>query len=176
MDNLENHIRNTRSELDRYEPSHEVWTRVRKKIRKTGRTVYLWLSIAAMLVVVLGTALTLFTINRQKGANYRAINKTEPALKETEIYYNTMIRSLYSEAVPLMTRHPVIEKELNSGMAKLDSIYADIRKDLKDNVANQEVIEALIQNYRTKIQLLEEMLNLLKENENKQEKTKSHEL
>jgi hypothetical protein len=176
MDNLENHIRNNRSELDRYKPSHKVWTRVRKEIRKTGRTVYLWLSVAAMAVVVLGTALTLFTINRQKETNYRAMNKFGPALKETEIYYNTMVNTLYNEAVPLMTKQPVIEKELNSGMAKLDSIYADIRKDLKDNVANQEVIEALIQNYRTKIQLLEEMLNLLKENDNKQEKTKSHEL
>jgi hypothetical protein len=61
-------------------------------------------------------------------------------------------------------------------MAQLDSICTDLKKDLKDNIANQEVIEAMIQNYRIKLQLLEDMLKLLKENENKSENTKSHEL
>jgi hypothetical protein len=61
-------------------------------------------------------------------------------------------------------------------MAHLDSIRTDLKKDLKDNVANQEVIEAMIQNYRIKLQLLEDMLNLLKQNETKSEKTKSNEL
>jgi hypothetical protein len=43
-------------------------------------------------------------------------------------------------------------------------------------VANQEVVEALIQNYRIKIRLLEDMLIILKENENNPEKSKSYEL
>jgi hypothetical protein len=37
---------------------------------------------------------------------------------------------------------------------------------LKDNVDNQDVIEALINNYRIKIQILEDMLIVLKQNEN----------
>ena len=52
----------------------------------------------------------------------------------------------------------------------------DIKKDLKDNIANQDVIEALIQNYRIKINILEDMLTVLKANENNHEKEKSHEL
>jgi len=38
------------------------------------------------------------------------------------------------------------------------------------------VIEALIQNYRIKLQILEEMLSMLKQNENKKDKPDSHEL
>jgi hypothetical protein len=37
-------------------------------------------------------------------------------------------------------------------------------------------VEALIQNYRIKIQILENMLSVLKENSNNPEKKKSHEL
>ena len=75
-----------------------------------------------------------------------------------------------------LTANPEIQKELVTDISQLDSICSEIKKDLKDNVANQEVVEALIQNYRIKIRLLEDMLTILKENENNPEKKKSHEL
>jgi hypothetical protein len=58
----------------------------------------------------------------------------------------------------------------------LDSIFSNIKKDLKDNVATQEVVEALIQNYRIKIRILEDMPILLKEDKNNPEKSKNYEL
>jgi hypothetical protein len=100
-------------------------------------------------------------INRNEDA---LIMKANPDLKETEIYYNNLVHNLYSEATPLLTGYPDLEKELLSDMSQLDSICTDIKKDLKDNVANQEVIEALINNYRIKIHILEDMLSILKEN------------
>jgi hypothetical protein len=176
MDNLEKHIREKRLEFDRYEPSPEIWNRVSKRILLRRKPVIKWLSAAAIVAVVIGTAFVLFTVNQKKGAAYNSAKTTEPGLNETEMYYNTMANTLYRQAVPLMTMQPDIEKELRSGMAHIDSICMDIKKDLKDNVDNQEVIEALIQNYRIKINLLEEMLNLLKKNENSTEKIKSHEM
>jgi CHASE3 domain sensor protein len=176
MDNLEKHIRDNRPEFDRYEPSPEIWNRVSGRISLRRKHVIKWLSAAAIVTVVIGTAFVLFTANQKKGAAYNAANTREPGLNETEMYYNTMANTLYRQAVPLMTMQPDIEKELRSGMAHIDSICMDIKKDLKDNVDNQEVIEALIQNYRIKINLLEEMLNLLKKNENSTEKIKSHEM
>ena len=50
----------------------------------------------------------------------------------------------------------------------------DIKKDLKNNIANQAVVEALIQNYRIKIRILKDMLETLKANENNPEKKKSY--
>ena len=78
--------------------------------------------------------------------------KTNSQLKETEIYYNNLANSLYREATPMLTRNPEIEKELSTDISQIDSICSEIKKDLKDNVANQDVIEALIQNYRIKDQ------------------------
>jgi hypothetical protein len=43
-------------------------------------------------------------------------------------------------------------------MSELDSVYIDLKADLKDNMANQEVIEAIIENYRMKISILEDLL------------------
>ena len=89
--------------------------------------------------------------------NY-SISDQNPQLKETEIYYNNLIFSLYNKVSPLLASNPEINKELFTDISHLDSIYLELRKDLKDNVSNQEVIDALIQNYRIKIELLEEML------------------
>jgi hypothetical protein len=182
MDKLEEHIRKNREDLDRYSPSARVWKRIKRTNANEITTVRKWISIAAMFVVILATAVIF--IKYSPASSYKGLVKigdeTGPSkstqLKETEIYYNNLVNSIYTEAKPLLTANPEIQKELVTDFSHLDSICSDIKKDLKDNVDNQEVVEALIQNYRIKIRLLEDMLTILKENENNPEKKKSHEL
>ena len=182
MDNLEEYIRKHREEMDMYKPSSGNWRKIRKEIRTSRNTGYRWISIAAMVAVIIGTAVVFFRPgfkSSQKtigGSNDQVIMKGSSLLKETEIYYNNLANSLYQEATPMLTRNPEIEKELVTDISQIDSICSEIKKDLKDNVANQDVIEALIQNYRIKIRLLEDMLTILKENEENPEKNNSHEL
>jgi hypothetical protein len=182
MDKLEEHIRKHRDDLERYSPSIAIWKRIKNKIRNDKTLISHWRSIAAMFIVILGTAVSFFIIGNKWSDYDRSINiesglyKYNPQLKETEIYYNNQINSLYREATPLLTGNPEIEKELTSDISHIDSICSEIKKDLKDNVANQDVIEALIQNYRLKIRLLEDMLVILKEDKNDTEKNKNHEI
>jgi hypothetical protein len=182
MDKLEEFIRKNRNDLDMYTPSEGVWSKVKRNLRKRKPSVNEWLSLAAMIVLILCTGIILIRIGNNRAASNAdlkgeaGLEQANPHLKETEIYYNNLVNSLYHEATPLLTGNPEIKKELNSDISQLDSICSDIKKDLKDNVANQEVVEALIQNYRIKIRLLEDMLSILKENENNPEKIKSHEL
>lgn len=182
MDKLEEHIRKNREMLDSYTPPSGIWERIKKGLRKEKPPIKLWLSIAAMVIVILGSAVVLFKpINRSSDTSGEVsiddgLMSGNPQLKETEIYYNNLVNSLYREATPLLTGNPEIKKELNSDISQLDSICSEIKKDFKDNIANQDVVEALIQNYRIKIRLLEDMLIILKGNEDNPEKSKSHEL
>jgi len=52
----------------------------------------------------------------------------------------------------------------------MDSIYSSLRKDLKDNINNKEVVEAMIQNYRIRLDILENMLQQIKGNESTEKK------
>jgi hypothetical protein len=182
MDKLEDYIRKNREDLDLYNPSPFIWNRVQRSIRRGNNNKVKWFSIAAMVVVIFGTAVILY-----KYANNGAATSLErttdgdltiakPQLNETEIYYNNLVNSLYLEATPMLTANPEIAKELTADFSQLDSIFLEVKKDLNDNVANQEVVEALIQNYRIKIRLLEEMLIILKEYEENPEKSKNYEL
>jgi len=181
MDKLEDHIRKNREELDVYTPSSGVWLKIRKRIRKGQTPFFKWASIAAMVIVILGTSLFIIRrayLNPDKGLAVNNI-KASPEnsqLKESEIYYNNLMNSLYTEATPFLTANPEIQKELSYDISHIDSLCLEIKKDLKDNIANKEVVEALIQNYRIKIRLLEDILTILKEDENNPEKEKSYEL
>lgn len=170
MDRLENFIRKHRDDLDILVPSQRVWKNIDKRSAK--KRIYYYISAAAILILIMGSALIIFRNNE----NRLHLNETDQQLKETELYYNNLINSLYDEAEPMLTGYPELNNELTSDFVRIDSLCIEIKKDLKDNVANQEVITALIQNYRIKIRILEEMLMLLKENENIPENDKKNEL
>jgi hypothetical protein len=182
MDKLEEYIRKNREDLDIHSPSSGLWKKINSNLGNEKPSFIKWFSIAAMVIVILCTGIILLRIGKSGTAQDTELNSSSinaggnPHLKETEIYYNNLVNSLYREATPLLTGNPEVRKELTTDISQLDSICSEIKKDLKDNVANQEVVEALIQNYRIKIRLLEDMLTILKENENNQEKNKSHEL
>ena len=180
MDRLEDHIRMNREAMDHYSPPPRIWKKIRSSIHGSNTALRNWLSVAAMIIVILGTALVLFRkgYSGTEGRSFRANDQTHEnsQLKESEMYYTNLLNSLLLEATPLLTANPEIEKELVTDISHLDSLCLEIKKDLKDNVANQEVVEALIQNYRIKIRLLEDMLKILKEDENNPEKRESYEL
>ncbi len=182
MNRLEEHIRKNREDLDRYTPPAETWDQISRELKRRKSLKTKWINIAAMAVVLLGITVL---VSRQTGIfqsggrgsrSGAAFENANPELREAEIYYTNLIKSLYIDATPLLNAHPEAEKELNIDIAQLDSICIDIKKDLKDNVDNQEVVEALIQNYRTRIRILEEMMSVLKESETDIEKNKDNEL
>ena len=181
MDRLEEYIKKNRDNLDIYKPSPVLWKKIKKDLKPGRKPARRWLSIAATVAVIIGTSLIFYQIGK-KSVSRDLISvsgsdvKASQQLKEAEIYYNNQINALILEARPLLTANPDLEQELNSDLSQIDSIYADIRKDLKDNVANQEVVEALIQNYMIKIKILEDMLAILREHDNNGEKTKDYEL
>lgn len=182
MDNLEEFVRKHREEMDRYEAPKSVWRGIREELHGRKTTIYRWLSVAAAAAVIITLSVPLL-VRKESGIaaggteQFAAGNETtKRQLRETEIYYNNLANSLYSQAGPLLAKYPEVEKELMSDMSQLDSICTEIKKDLKDNVSNQEVIGALIMNYRIRISILEDMLSTLKENEDNPKKSDRHEL
>jgi hypothetical protein len=181
MDRLEEFIRKNRDLMDIRKPSPDVWKKIRKDSKPEKQPARRWLSIAATVAVIIATSLVFYQIGKKNGGSYEnSFEGTDIAartqLKEAENYYNNQINELYRQAKPMLTSNPELQNELNSDLSQIDSICSDIRKDLKDNIANQEVVEALIQNYMIKIKILEDMLTILKENDNNAEKNESHEL
>ncbi|HVN58560.1 MAG TPA: hypothetical protein VMT63_09705 [Bacteroidales bacterium] len=173
MDKLESFVRENRADLDKLEPPDGSWENIRSGIRR-GKVAKPAILAAAAVIVILAGISSLVILHRKN--NSMNINSSyQQELKESEVFYNTLYNNIYNQAKPLLTGQPDVDREIRNGAARIDSLCFDLKRDLRDNVANREVIESLIRNYRIKIRLLEEMLNAVKQNE-KDIKKESHEL
>ncbi len=181
MDKLEKFIRDRRDELDIYEPSANVWSNVKKipceKVYHLKNVV----ARAAMIIILVSSSLVLIILSASYIYNksYNPIYSetgSGTGLTETEQYYNIRMEILMEKAKPLLTANPALEEDLLTDIANIDSICLEIKTDLKDNVSNQEVIEALMLNYRIKVSILEDMLKMLEENNYNSEPNQNHEI
>jgi hypothetical protein len=138
MDNLEQFITKNREDLDKHEPSKNIWIGIKASLKTRKPLIPSWLAIAAIVTIIFGSAIVLFSLSQNKTSAYAEGKSDQPILNETEVYYNALVNALYLKAKPFLTGQPEIAMELRTDMAQLDSICADIKKDLKDNVANQD--------------------------------------
>ncbi len=179
MDKLEKFISERREELDILEPSSDLWSRVEKI---PGRKTYLIKSVAAraaMILVLVSSSLLLIVFSANYFYNNNQLTSEtgmERDLSGTEKYYNIKMEMLMEKARPLLTANPGLEEDLLSDIANIDSLCMEIKADLKDQVSNQEVVEALILNYRFKVSILEDMLEMLEGDDYNNETKPNHEI
>lgn len=171
MDKLEKQITDYRADLDRLTPDPEIWQRIQNDQNNIRSQRIRSLSGWAALFIVIVTSGLIFS-----GAGNIIQGKSSDELTETESYYSGKFNTLINEAKPLLTNYPGLSEDLMMELNNLDRLYLDIKKDLRDNVSNEEVIDALILNYKAKIRILEEMLLILGEQDTNAENKKSYEI
>lgn len=80
---------------------------------------------------------------------------------ETERFYQQEISEIQL-MVTSKVDDPLILEDLN----EMDMVIESLKKDLNDNMDNEEVILAVMDHYRLKLKILERMLEKLQENDN----------
>jgi hypothetical protein len=166
-DRLEEFISKNRDQFDLYEPGTGIWTGIESRIHKR-RTTLGWKGIiwrAAAVVIIFTSSFLLQEylhfrkdqLATQKENLYREI----PELYEADIYYSSLLEEKIRQVEPLLSAHPGLGETLNQDLSELDRIYYELQQDLRDNIANDEIIEAMIQNYILKTEILEDLLEYL---------------
>jgi hypothetical protein len=155
---LEDFIKANRSSFDHLDPSPANWEKIKKanrlKIKPYTNRLMVLRSLTAIVIIALGTSLyfSLFSSGEQSPGN-----QLSAELNETMLYYNTQIAIKKQEVFQLTAQHPGIQEELEKDLEELDAILNELKEDLNDNIDNSEVVEAMIQNYRIKISILEDI-------------------
>jgi len=80
-------------------------------------------------------------------------------LSDVEAYYTTQINSRQLELAKYSREHPEIIEDLKKEFLNLDKGSQELRKDLAESNADEKVVEAIIQSYRVKLDILEQMLS-----------------
>ena len=168
-DRLEDFVRQHREEFDLREPDPSVWLKINPAnapVVKEKRPMR-WLRVAAAIAVIFaGSSAGIYFLT---GGNNEADLYSQELymeMQETEAFYKMMVSDRYEELRPYLASDPVANEMLSADLEELDEVYHELKNDLKDNISNPEVIEAMVLNYRIKLEILEDLLNQLKEKEN----------
>ncbi|MBN2166452.1 MAG: hypothetical protein JW717_09270 [Marinilabiliaceae bacterium] len=177
MDQLEKYIQNNRDAFDEHLPLNDLWLNIETGLQSGNkiRLKYLITKIAAAIIIIIGSGVA-FNMIFVNDNLHNQPNGLSTEVYEVAVFYESQINQKRDELFTLTSNIPEIKKETDIELALLDSALNDLKLDLKDNVANEEVIEAMIQNYRLKLQILEDILNYVKHDNDNSPKIETHEL
>ena len=184
-DRLEEFVKQHREQFDLREPDPSIWLKIPPAAQKVkqGHRPMRWLRIAAAVAMIFAGStagiyfLTGEKADRELSGKEHSGRELYREIMETEQYYSRMVSDRYEELQPFLVSDPAAKEMLATDMEELDEVYKELKEDLKDNASNPEVIEAMILNYRVKLEILEDLLYQLKEKENQDyEKDESYSL
>ena len=166
MEDLEKFIKKNSSELKSTFPEKtSLWDKINQELdRPEVKVIPLWKKTfkwAAVLLILLGlgSLIRIAFLNQDIWINSNSDISIE--LKDIDTHY----QSLVSSQVALLINHPKLSessrKEYLSFLDELDAEYMVLRKELDKGLDNEIVLEAIISNYKKRIELIQKLLILL---------------
>ncbi len=154
---LKDHIEENREQFEIYPfDADQGWEEIRDKVvpkekKKTVTIEVKWLyrSVASVLICVLGL---IFLVNKSE------TNELPKEYWEAHSYYQRQIDNKL-----MQVRDKISDPVLLQDFDELDEVLEELKKDLEDDAKNEEVIFAMIENYRLKLMILENILEELEE-------------
>lgn len=167
-DRLEEFVHNHRDEFDFMSPSPELWGRI-SEAGKTKKKIdwfqARWMKVAAVVVVVFCTSLMVYQSFGPMSGNARRAALIDPEIRtllEAEAFYAQQVNGKLEEIRKCYEMVPELQLEVEGDLQELETMYNELKKDLKDNMSNKNVIEAMIENNRYRLQVVDDVLAQIK--------------
>jgi hypothetical protein len=173
-DKLERFIIENREAFDDIQPKADLFREI--ETGKKRKTIHLnWKTIAmraaAVVVIFISSYYfhdfmqnhnrnTALTVNNDRMNTEQSQMYIE--LQEASFYYSSQIEETKAIVYRMTGSNADLRREINNELMDLDKVFQELKDDLKDNADNEEVIVAMIQNYRLKLEILKDILNQLK--------------
>ncbi len=168
MNKIDKFIEDHRSEFDDKIPDRSIWLSVESELNKKEKKGIFQLrpwKIAAGVILVLGSGILIGLNLQSKGNNIDYARSPElMQFKDTETYYRTQVNLKLDEI-----RDPSSKANVSQDLKQLDEIYLQLKEEIiKSGYTNSDMlIQAMIENHKTKADILENILN--KQNQTKNE-------
>ena len=150
-DNFKDYIDKNADEFQHTFDADKGWKDFKKSQPKSS-SKRIWLVAAS--VTMLLTAGIVF-LNLDSGSEQEL---TE--IQEIEMFYQDQIDQMTQLVVNLSD-----DEEILYDLEMMDKAFAEVKADLNDDAASEEVLEAMMNHYRLKVKILERMLEEIRENE-----------
>jgi hypothetical protein len=183
MKNIEDIIRNNKDFFEMAEPSEGHLERFNRKLEQRFQVHTIKRSIVpyllrAAVVTLLITLSSLWTWDHfLRPANQRmTLGQVSPQYKEVENYYVHEVSLMENEISTVDLKEGSEQKNmLLKEMKSMDSTYISLQKELKANPNDERIINAMIEHYQTKLEVMTYIVNQLKSIKNEHQNTKDNE-
>ncbi len=170
MDDFEKYISKNKHLFDDHRADkRKIWDAIESDLDKQ-KTIYLWksplLKVAATLLVLFGV-FSIMQLYLNSNYNYNKQNSVaHQELQDIDSYYKNLV-SFQVQLVKNNTRlQPENKKEFLSFMDELDEEYNTLRQEMTKNLNNEYILEAIVNNYKKRIELIENLLKQINESKN----------
>lgn len=180
-DKLLEFAQQNKEEFDMLEVDPQIWERINRaqpSMPKKSK-VHPMLLRAAAAIILFSMAWWLghtYDVNPSKSFTEQVkdekIEKQIPALAEVEKVYGAQVDVLLTKVDEKLSSQPQLREELYTDLADLDSTYAQYKTELNTAHATEDVVQAMIQIYKMKVEILQELLDEL---QRKEQNTHQHE-
>ena len=186
MKNIEEIIRSNKDFFEEAEPSNGHFERFNRKLEKRFQVTAIKRSIVpyllrAAVVTLLITLSSLWTWDHflRPTSSRMTLGQVSPQYKEVENYYVHQVNLMEGEIVNVdLKSNPKQKTMLLKEMKSMDSTYVSLQKELKANPNDERIINAMIEHYQTKLEVMTYIVNQLKtirnDNQNKKENEKAN--
>ncbi len=161
QDRLEEFVKANRDDFDFREPSPELWKKISEKSKPQKVVPFrrYMIRLAAVLVVALVSSVLLW----QSGimSSERMAKNTDPEileLMEAEAFYSHQVDRKLKEIRKCYYTYPELKDDVENDLDELEDMYKVLKSDLKENISNKSVIEAMIENNRFRLKLCDDVL------------------
>ena len=171
MDKFEKHIRENHKSFDEVKADRlKMWDKIEGRIeKKEAKRIALWrrasTRAAVALLLVAGIGLTFLKINSNQNS-FAANGAHDQQLMEINGHYDNIMNA----KIQLIQNNPNLstddKNEFMSFIQELDTEYEELKIEMEKDLDNEKVLEAIIENYRKRIQLMENFLNRLNKTKN----------
>ncbi len=172
MNDLDNIIQKNRELFNTDEPNDGHFERFEQKLnelnskKKTFAFGYILKAAAVAILVVLSGLWVYDNINETKINQGIALSEISPEYGEVEMYYTHLVNQKYGEINQSKSLDSLQKVLLVHELNNMDSIYENLKKDLVTNPNDQRVINAMIQHYQLKVEVMNQILNQLQQVQN----------
>lgn len=175
-DGLEDFIKNNRQEFDRESPKEDHLKRFEALLQEEAKpeakvvsiqVKYLW-RVAAAAVILLGVGIGLWWNGGEVVSDQLAVQPEEqvaptlasisPELAEVEDFFVQTVSNRVNDVKAFGMEEEAFVQTCFDHIAILEAEYDTLQQDLLVNHHDERVINSMIQNYRTRLMILEQLL------------------
>jgi len=162
-DRLEEFIKANREAFDQQEPSDKVWEQISKSKQKSKTVKFTTYFLRVAAVIAIAVIFSVVIIKTSVFDSERLASQSDdPEMRElieAEAFYAGQVNEKMDEIRKCYVTNPEIKEDVEMDLNELQEMYDVLKVDLKENISKKAVIEAMIENNRYRLKMVDQVLD-----------------